>query len=276
MSKDSSDPGLELERPSKARIGWDKWKNRGSLKRHFGSPIRVVLTTLVIFFLSQFIAAFFVELALGLSHGTNFGNSIDQSAATQFFFVLIAEGLAILLTFNLLKVRGIPFRAIGLGRRPKLNDLTKGAVGFVIFYLVLIIITAILTAIVPNLDKNQTQDVGFNTLNTALDSVLAFVALVILPPLGEETLVRGYLYSGLRSRWRFIPALLLTSVLFGAAHLQSGAGGSLLWSASLDTFVLSSILVYLRETTGALYAGMLVHGLNNLIAFGVHFHSTIF
>jgi membrane protease YdiL (CAAX protease family) len=31
------------------------------------------------------------------------------------------------------------------------------------------------------------------------------------------------------------------------------------------------VLVYLRETTGALYAGMLVHALNNLIAFGVHF-----
>jgi membrane protease YdiL (CAAX protease family) len=31
------------------------------------------------------------------------------------------------------------------------------------------------------------------------------------------------------------------------------------------------VLCFLRERTGALYAGMLVHMLNNLIAFGVHF-----
>jgi membrane protease YdiL (CAAX protease family) len=58
--------------------------------------------------------------------------------------------------------------------------------------------------------------------------------------------------------------------------LQTGQGASLLWAAGVDTFVLSLVLVYLREKTGALYAGMLVHSLNNLIAFGVHFHGLIF
>ncbi|MGH9351096.1 MAG: lysostaphin resistance A-like protein, partial [Terriglobia bacterium] len=90
-------------------------------------------------------------------------------------------------------------------------------------------------------------------------------------PLGEETLVRGYLYSGLRKYWRFWPALLFTSLLFGAAHLEFGAGGPLVWAAAIDTFLLSVVLCYLRERTGALYAGILVHMLNNLIAFGVHF-----
>jgi membrane protease YdiL (CAAX protease family) len=85
-------------------------------------------------------------------------------------------------------------------------------------------------------------------------------------------LVRGYLYSGLRKSWKFLPALLVTSLLFGLAHLQLGSGAAVLWAAGVDTFTLSLVLVYLRETTGALYAGMLVHSLNNLIAFGVHFH----
>jgi membrane protease YdiL (CAAX protease family) len=66
--------------------------------------------------------------------------------------------------------------------------------------------------------------------------------------------------------------MVVTSLLFGMAHLQSGENASLIWSAALDTFVLSLILVYLRETTGALYAGVLVHSLNNLIAFIGHFH----
>jgi membrane protease YdiL (CAAX protease family) len=83
--------------------------------------------------------------------------------------------------------------------------------------------------------------------------------------------VRGYLYSGLRSKLKYLPALLITSLLFGAAHLSENDSG-LLWSGALDTFLLSVVLVYLRENTGALYAGMLVHMANNVIAFSVHFH----
>jgi membrane protease YdiL (CAAX protease family) len=87
-----------------------------------------------------------------------------------------------------------------------------------------------------------------------------------------EILVRGYLYSGLRSNWKFLPAALLTSLMFGLAHLQLGSGAAVVWAAGIDTFVLSMVLVYLREKTGVLYAGILVHALNNLIAFGVHFN----
>jgi membrane protease YdiL (CAAX protease family) len=59
----------------------------------------------------------------------------------------------------------------------------------------------------------------------------------------------------------------MTSFIFGAAHLELGSGSPLVWGAAIDTFLLSVVLVYLREKTGALYAGMLVHMLNNLIAF---------
>jgi membrane protease YdiL (CAAX protease family) len=59
--------------------------------------------------------------------------------------------------------------------------------------------------------------------------------------------------------------------MFGLAHLQLGSGTAVVWAAGIDTFLLSLVLVYLREKSGVLYAGMLVHALNNLIAFGVHF-----
>jgi membrane protease YdiL (CAAX protease family) len=70
--------------------------------------------------------------------------------------------------------------------------------------------------------------------------------------------------------------MLVTSLFFGLAHLQLGNGAAALWAAGLDTFVLSLVLVYLREKSGALYAGMLVHSLNNVVAFSVHFHGIIF
>lgn len=236
-------------------------------RRGFGGPVRVITSTLLIFLLSQLIAAFFVELALAISRPGSRGG-LNDSVSAQFFYILIAEALAAYLVFRLVRNRGIGWAAIGLGRRPDISDLLKAGIAFAAFFVVLIVTGVILNALSPDL-LSQKQDVGFNNIANNWEYILAFISLVFLPPLGEEILVRGYLYGGLRKAWRFWPAMLATSLFFGAAHLQLGAGTALVWAAAIDTFLLSVVLVYLREKTGALYAGMMVHMFNNLLAFFV-------
>jgi len=242
-------------------------------KAGFGGPWRVIFTALSIFLFSQFIAVFLIGFILVLARGVASGGSeITNSVAAQFFYVLLAEGLAAgLAIWVVVKRRKLNLAAIGLGRRPQLRDGLRALAGAGVFYVLLIAASVVLTILAPNTDFNKDQNVGFNNLVSGLDQLIAFVSLVILPPLGEEILIRGYLYSGLRSTMRFIPAMLLASGLFGLAHLWSGIDGSLLWAAGIDTFLLSLVLVFLREKTGALYAGMLVHALNNIIAFSIHF-----
>jgi membrane protease YdiL (CAAX protease family) len=264
MSKDSSSPDV----PTKG-IAKTGWLHRRTKKTDLGSPYLIIANVLVIFVVSQVFAAFIVQLALAAAKVSS--TSISSSAGAEFLYVLLAEGLAAGFAIYLVKRRGLSLHTIGLGRRPNKKDVYKAGLGFLAFYGLLIIAGAILGLFYPDLNKG-TQDVGFNNLNTSLDTLLAFFALVFLPPLGEEVLVRGYLYSGLRQKMRYLPALLITSLFFGAAHLPGGTDTSLLWAAGLNTFVLSVVLVYLRENTGMLYAGMMVHMLNNLIAFGFHFH----
>jgi hypothetical protein len=239
--------------------------------------LRVITTTFVVFIISQLVAVFLVGIALTLMHPhANISDTLNNSAGAQLSYILIAEGLAVTLVLRTIRTRGLSLKAIGLGRKPRWNDALKAIIGFLAFYALLVAVTAVVTFFIPSVNTNQTQDVGFNNLGGSLDHILAFLALVILPPLSEEPLMRGYLYSGLRSRWAFYPAMLLTSLLFGLAHLSTGSGSAALWIAGIDTFVLSIVLVYLREKTGALYACMLVHCLNNLVAFGVHFHGVMF
>ena len=246
---------------------------RAVAAKDLGSSYRVIFNTLLAFIISQLIAAFVVELALGLHHpGQASASLFDQSITGQFFYVLIAEGLAAYLTIWLVRRRRMGLGVIGLGRRPVWNDVWRATGGFVVFYALLIIAGVILGLLFPNFSTNQTQNLGFNNINTGTQNTLAFLALVVLPPLGEEPLVRGYLYSGLRKHFSFKRAMLITSLLFGLAHLEFGSGGPLVWGAAIDTFILSVVLVYLRENTGALWAGMLVHFLNNIVAFGIHFH----
>ncbi|MBI2592404.1 CPBP family intramembrane metalloprotease [Candidatus Saccharibacteria bacterium] len=236
-----------------------------NIQKGFGGPARIILAAFGIFILSQVGAILVVELAVNFIP-LSFQTAIDQSAALQFVYILLAEALVIGGVFWLLRRRGIRQSAIGLGRRPLWRDLGWAAVGYAIFFVALVISTIILTLLIPGFDTEQPQDVGFNFLSTSTDQIIAFVALVILPPLGEETLMRGYLYSALRSRWRFLPAMVVTSLLFGVAHLTTGTEGAL-WAAGMATFILSLVLVYVREITGALYAPMMIHAFNNLVAF---------
>jgi len=240
--------------------------------RDLGSPAWVITRTIAIFLVSQFIASFIVLAALSVVHpGQNPSDLLDNSIPAQFFYVLFAEGLAAGLVFVALRQRRLSLGFIGLGRKPSQKDLFKGLVGFAVFYALLFGASVLVSVFFPHLNTNQQQQLGFNNIVKSSDNILAFLALVVLPPFGEEPLMRGYLFSGLRARVKFWPAALVTSVLFGAAHLEFGGGAPLLWAAGIDTFVLSMVLVYLRESTGALYAGILVHLLNNLVAFGVHF-----
>ncbi len=235
---------------------------------NLGRPPRVILNTFFIFLLSQILAAVLVSLVYTLIRPHH--PSINDSIIAQFFYILLAEGLAAGLVIWLVKRRSLSLGFIGLGRFPVLKDLALAGLGFIIFYALLIGLALIINFISPGINNEQ-QNIGFNNINNSRENVLAFISLVLIPPLGEEILVRGYLYSGIRKFWRFWPALLVTSLCFGAAHLELGNGGPVVWAAALDTFLLSMVLVFLRERSGALYAGMLVHMLNNVIAFGVHF-----
>jgi membrane protease YdiL (CAAX protease family) len=239
-----------------------------SPKRTLGRPAGVITRTVLVFFVSQIVGLLAVSGLYDLFYPSH--PPLSDSIVAQFFYILIAEGLAAGLAIHLVRRRGLGLSVIGLGRRPKLSDLWRAAIGFVAFYALLLVAGVILSWLSPDI-SNEQQNLGFTNINTGLESVLAFISLVLIPPLGEEILVRGYLYSGLRKFWRLWPAVLATSLIFGAAHLELGSGGPVVWAAAVDTFLLSLVLSFLRERSGALYAGMLVHMVNNLIAFGVHF-----
>lgn len=262
MSKDSFKPDSEIAESNKK-----KWFKRLK-KNDLGNPWWVVFNVLAIFFISQVLAALIVQLGLNVAKLGS--DSIESSALAQFFYVLIAEGVAVGFVFYILKSRKLSLRTIGLGRLPNIKDLYKAGIGFLVFFLLLMLVSGLFSLIFPDLNKGD-QDVGFNDLRGEWDIFIAFFALVLLPPIGEEILVRGYLFSGLKQKLKFVPAMLITSLIFASPHLLNGANGAILWAAGLNTFLLSAVLVYLRQSTGALYAGMMIHMVNNLIAFGVYY-----
>jgi membrane protease YdiL (CAAX protease family) len=77
--------------------------------------------------------------------------------------------------------------------------------------------------------------------NTWWGGISALLALVLVAPVTEELLFRGWLLQDLKDQYGPIPALIWSSVLFGLAHIEASAvlyatlGGLLLGAVALRT-----------------------------------------
>jgi len=187
------------------------------------------------------------------------------SVASQFAFVMLAEAVIVAIIVWFLRFRKARIAAVGFKRRPRLTDLGWVLVTFGAYFISVAVLTTLAKSLF-HIDLDQKQELGFDTVASSTERLLAFISLVIVPPLVEEFMFRGFLFTGLRRKLPFIWAAMVTSVLFASLHLAEGAGG-LLWVAGIDTFVLSLFLCLLRERTGNLWAGIALHALKNGIAF---------
>jgi membrane protease YdiL (CAAX protease family) len=226
----------------------------------------------VLFFGSQLVSALILS---GYAHsrhlsGNQASDWLTNSVPAQFVFILLAEAVIVAGVYLFLRRYKLSLSAIGL-RRPRWSDPFYGLSMLAPYFIVLLLATAAVKVLVPSLNVNQPQQLGFNNVQGNANLWLTFVSLVILPPIGEEILVRGFLYSTLKKALPLIYAALVTSVLFAAAHLPEGGSGGLLWIGALDTFILSFALIYLREKTGGLWASITLHACKNGIAFAVLF-----
>ncbi len=191
---------------------------------------------------------------------------LANSTTAQFSYVLLNDALTILLLVAFVRLGRYKhvLKTLGLVRPKSQNFITM--CGAAVVYYGLFITTMVFVQKFTGLDTDQAQEVGFNTIATQGDVLLAFLSLVVLPPLVEEILFRGFIFGGLRKSMKFATAALVTSALFAMPHLLESSGG-LLWSAGIDTFILSLVLCYLREKTGNLWAGIGLHALKNGLAF---------
>ncbi len=236
------------------------------------NPILIVGATISLFFLAQFIASLIIFAFANINgwQEAELQKWFKESSLAQFIFVALADSLILFGVWSFLRKKGSTFKQIGLSW-PKIKDVGFAISGYFVYMLIFLVITALAKVVFPSLDMNQQQEIGFEANKGLINLGLAFISLVILPPIVEEILVRGYLFTGLRKSFNFVIATIITSLVFGAAHLQFGSETPLLWIAFLDTFALSIILVYLREKTGRLSASIILHGLKNLIAFSLLF-----
>lgn len=161
------------------------------------------------------------------------------------------------------KKKKLSRKDLGLAALPTWADLGLAPVGFIVY----LILASVLVAIFQNFsffDAEQAQELGYNMLNSGFDRIVAFLALCIIAPIAEELIFRGWLYAKLREaipgkKLSLVFSILLVSLLFGILHGQ--------WNVGINVFAMSLVLCALREVTGTVYSGILLHILKNTVAF---------
>lgn len=180
----------------------------------------------------------------------------------------IYSALSYILTFVLIIFvprRNSDRTSLGLKNSPTWTDIGLAPVGFIVYLLIAAALVWVFS-IFPWFNPEETQEIGFNLYATGVDRIIAFITLVVLAPIAEELIFRGWLYGKLREKLSekvsnnasMLISIFLVSLLFGIIHLQ--------WNVGVNVFALSIVLCGLREITGTIYAGILLHMIKNGVA----------
>ena len=231
-------------------------------------PVAAVVVTISVYFGGQFLGGVLVYAAIALFGWDSQRITAWFSNGTfgQFLLIAAVEVITFFLLYSFIRHKKANLGSIGINR-PKLRHLGYALLGFGIYFPIFFVTLTALRLLIPTLDINQQQQIGFESATTRPELLLVFISLVLLPPLIEEMLCRGFLFSGLKTKLPIIGAALVTSLVFAMPHLQIGSGNPLLWAAFIDTFILSMVLVYLRVSSGSLWPSIGLHAVKNGIAF---------
>lgn len=240
----------------------EKRKQGRTLPDHLNVPWKVL--DLVVFILAWFGIQIVLMLALSMlgSVWPTAANFVDQASkgdiGASFALDLLDAAVGFGLVALYLRRYRVGWSAAGWRRVNVLRALAYLGLILVVFVALSNIALDLVSVLVPSFNPNQAQQNDFIGAAHTHRS-LALVALVLLPPVLEETIFRGFLFPGLAKRWGTVWGAVISSAFFGLLHAQA--------NISIYTFVLGLLLCYMYLKLKSIFPGMALHMLNNYLAF---------
>lgn len=167
----------------------------------------------------EFFPVYFLALFAGTVVGVGIALLLPSCAPQTVLVSLVGElafGVATLVWVT--KVNRAPVAALGLPTRP-LGDVATGLVGG-LGLIALGYLGSYLTELIARLIIGRAPTFPQQVPSCVRGGWLAAMGLVVVlvAPVCEEMMFRGYLYRGLRGRFALWPATLICGVVFGGAH----------------------------------------------------------
>lgn len=180
------------------------------------------------------------------------------------FAILIVIGLPLLI-----KRKKPDYKLLGMNRLPLWSDIGLGVLSVLPYFLFASVVVWLGTDVLRFIDPNVGQQVSFTNLYQQFEYIVAFLTLVVMAPLAEELLFRGYFQGKTTEKLGKFFGVIIVAVVFGLMHLVgfTETGIVLQWGAAVDTFSLGIIAGILRLLTGSIWASVVLHAVKNGIAY---------
>lgn len=244
------------------------FKNSSLTKTWFS--IKSVFATAVIFYGSQVLVAIvFYSILAGTGRSEQqITELLESSNMAILGYSLLVALLSISLVVTLLRWYKKPVKKyLKLDKSLNAREVGRVFAVYATYFVCLVVVTVLVDSLLP-VNVSQEQELGLSAPKAFIDYAQIFIMLAVLPPIFEEILFRGFLFQTLRRRIGLMSSAVLTSILFGAAHLEYE---NLNWIAAIDTLIFSGFLIYLVHKQKSLYGAILLHAIKNSIAFYVLF-----
>ena len=170
-----------------------------------------------------------------------------------------------------LNLVGVAFGFASLRDSPVVAPARLGLRGFApsalgiaaLAYLAYIVFAAIYAPLFSPEQEDVTRDLGVDEGGVA--AVVAGVLIVGVAPFSEEVFFRGFMYGGLRRSMPVWAAAGISGLIFGLLHYTGPDSLAVVPQLA----VLGILLAWLYERTGSLWLPIMLHVVNNAIAFAV-------
>jgi uncharacterized protein len=180
---------------------------------------------------------------------------------TDFAYVAAGKLASILASVVPLAVLGIAVKIRGFSLRDyfaleavRRRDLVLG----IACLTVLLVVGATMESLL-GIDGGSNVETTYRTERLAGTLPLLWLLVVVVAPVTEELLFRGFLHCGWASSWLGVPGtIVLTSALWAALHLQYN------WLGILVIFLMGLIFGSLRQHSGSTTLTIVLHAFNNL------------
>jgi membrane protease YdiL (CAAX protease family) len=134
------------------------------------------------------------------------------------------------------------------------------ALGWVVIAFVTYLVLAGIYSVLVNPPQDKLPDqLGAN--DSTLLAVFTGIFVIMIAPFAEEFFFRGFLFQALRRSWGTWLGALGSAVIFSAIHLEP--------SKFVQLAILGMALALLFDKTDSLWPCILLHALNNTLAFAV-------
>jgi membrane protease YdiL (CAAX protease family) len=181
-----------------------------------------------------------------------------STALFAFLAYAVGQGVAALLLVLLAKRRGLGLREIGFDGRLTGRGAVLALAGWLISFFLFYAVRRTVGLAGIQMFWNESEFFALDSIRRVV--VVVFATILIAPP-AEEMIYRGYVLKALLGRFNKPLAAVLSSLIFASIHIGVGLG------LAIHTFLGGLILAYLYVKFRNVYPCIVMHAVNNVVAY---------